>query len=124
MKYTENVVLNADVDHPYEAGPQSCTVWRDELCVGQPFSIWRHYKGGLYVLLGRTQKYESARLWTLVNDADLSIGMRQKFWKPGVVYASVRTGEVWVRNQAEWKQEVDVGGMKIQRFQQFSGPEK
>jgi len=102
MKYTENVVLNADVDHPYEAGPQSCTVWRDELCVGQPFSIWRHYKGGLYVLLGRTQKYGSTY----------------------VVYASVRTGEVWVRSQAEWKQEVDVGGMKIQRFQQFSGPEK
>ena len=102
MKYTENVVLNADVDHPYEAGPQSCTVWRDELCVGQPFSIWRHYKGGLYVLLGRTLGRP--------HTAD-------------VVYASVRTGEVWVRNQAEWKQEVDVGGMKIQRFQHFSGGE-
>jgi hypothetical protein len=41
----------------------------------------------------------------------------------GVLYASVQTGDIWVRHLAVWNEEVEVGGMKLPRFRHFSGGE-
>ena len=67
------------------------------------FSLWRHYKGGLYVVLGMVWEPEAT--------------------PDRVVYAGVRHGFIWVRSLKAWREEVEVNGMKMPRFQHFSGGE-
>jgi len=83
-------------------------------------ALWRHYKGGLYVVLGY-----SARPICLEPHLATPPGCRplKNTFIPLVVYLSVATGAVWVRDLPEWPEEVEVGGTKMPRFQHFSGGE-
>lgn len=100
--------LDADLKgDPFTWGP---LVYQSRTPTGNEpgkFTLWRHYKGGLYVVLGMT--------WKDVPDSEVQA--------ESVLYASVQTGDIWVRHLTVWNEEVEVGGMKLPRFRHFSGGE-
>ena len=65
------------------------------------FSLWRHYKGGIYVVLGLVV---SPLGWPKTSSPDL------------VAYASTTTGDVWLRPLPEWHEVVDSLGLPLRRF--------
>ena len=105
MGSTNYLARDADAEDPFAKDEKtySCiqTPTNPDAAMPKQFTLWRHYKGGLYVVLGMTP------------------------WQPAtanrVVYASVQSGAVWVRRRSVWYEEVEVGGMKMPRFQHFSG---
>jgi len=80
-------------------------------------ALYRHYKGGLYVVLGYSGGTRNPEV------GGPGCRPRRIKPKPMVVYLSVSTGATWVRDLSEWHEEVEVGGMKMPRFQHFSGGE-
>jgi len=80
-------------------------------------TIWRHYKGGIYTVLGRRKNGEVVWFPAAPENAITPPTSTE------VVYLCSRTGKTWVRDLSEWHEEVEVGGMKMPRFQHFSGGE-
>mgnify|MGYP003663702434 CR=1 FL=1 len=81
-------------------------------------SLYRHYKGGLYAVLGYSGGTRNPEVG--------GPGCRPRRIKPQpmVVYLSVSTGATWVRDLSEWHEEVEVGGTTLPRFQHFSGGDR
>ena len=79
-------------------------------------TIWRHWKGGLYTVIGYTWRWDE-------RETEKTGKFSPILDKPLVVYLSAKTGEAWVRDLDDWHKSVEVGGMKMPRFQHFSGGE-
>jgi hypothetical protein len=62
---------------------------------------WRHYKGGLYDVLGVARHSETE--------------------EEMVVYVHVADGAMWVRPKAMWEEVVMVDGVKVPRFVRVEG---
>ncbi len=58
--------------------------------------IYRHYKGNIYKIIALARHSETGE--------DM------------IVYKSVKNGDVWVRPQYMWNEEVEVNGTKVLRF--------
>lgn len=106
MGSTNYFARDADVEHPFETEEKTYSCIRPPANPDAPtpkqFTLWRHYKGGLYVVLG------------------MSMEEGQPY---RVVYASMRDGSIWVRRRSAWYEDVEVGGTTLPRFQHFSGGE-
>lgn len=61
-----------------------------------PTGIYRHYKGGVYEVIGNAIHSETLE------------GM--------VVYKSLENGGLWVRPSAMWNETVTVNGKEVKRF--------
>jgi hypothetical protein len=69
----------------------------------KPYTVYRHYKGGKYVVLG-------------------FVARREDDWLPKVAYASISDGEVWVRKISDWLDDVKMSdGRRIARFKMLEG---
>jgi len=80
-------------------------------------TLWRHYKGGLYAVLGADFVQSEWRAGRRPIELHHYCAVR-------VIYMAIDgVGEVWIRNLTEWHETVEVGGMKLPRFQHFSGGE-
>lgn len=58
--------------------------------------IYRHYKGNIYKIIALARHSETGENM--------------------IVYQSVKNGDVWVRPQYMWNEEVEVNGTKVLRF--------
>ena len=66
----------------------------------QPLTVWRHYKGGLYVCLGT--------------------GLTEDTLTPMVAYRSQGKGTIWFRTLEDWTATVTVQGVTVPRFRMVS----
>ena len=58
--------------------------------------IYRHYKGNIYKII--------------------ALAVHSETGEDMIVYKSVKNGDVWVRPQYMWNEEVEVNGTKVLRF--------
>ena len=104
---TQYFARDAELEHPFAHVAKVYACFNPAIPSPEmpaQFSLWRHYKGGLYVVLGMVWEPEAT--------------------PDRVVYASVQHGFIWVRSLKAWHEEVDANGLKMHRFQHFSGGEK
>lgn len=112
---------------------QSSLPWVEK---GPPYrgALYRHYKGGLYTVLGYScwpLPLDKTDPFAALNEVSKwfhaqspSCRPHKGGFDPLVVYLCARTGKTWIRDLSEWHEEVEVGGMKMPRFQHFSGGEQ
>lgn len=58
--------------------------------------IWKHYKGGIYHVIGTGKHTETEEDFVIYESAD---------------------GRVWLRPKAMFLEEIEVDGMKVKRFE-------
>lgn len=95
---------DADLEDPFAVQPilYQVTEVRPNWASDAPaqFSVYRHYKGGQYVVLG-------------------FVARREDDWMPKVAYASISEGCIWVRKISEWLGDVRLSdGKTVSRFEQ------
>jgi len=103
MGSTNYYARDADAEHPFAEPEKTYSCIQPAIPspeMPEQFTLWLHYKGGIYVVLGMSMEE----------------GQPHR-----VVYASVRDGFIWVRRLSAWRERVEVGGMKVPRFQHLSG---
>lgn len=86
-------------------------------------TLCRHYKGGLYVVLGYAN-WPTERTDGRAFPPPCQRRQDGLPSEPVVMYMAVETGVIWVRDISEWQEEVEVAGMKRPRFQKFAGGPK
>lgn len=105
MESTNYYARDADAEHPFAKPGKTYSCIQPAIPspeMPKQFTLWRHYKGGLYIVLGMSMEE----------------GQPHR-----VIYASVQYGFIWARLLSAWHELVEVGGATLPRFQHFSGGE-
>ena len=98
--------------HHHETHKAAVVELRREADCPQPGTIWQHYKGGVYTVLGIST-------WAGRSEDETTAE------RLGVVYMGAQSGCVWWRSVREWHEPITVlGGVERPRFALRMGGEE